>query len=126
MADRVAIETLVNLERRKVLHLYSVSDGTGESAVVKISKAGLTGPNSKPIRINRIWGVAVGMTVNLLWDAANDDLLITFPDSNPIDFTFKDCPADDPQSATNVGDLLLTTIGHTSGDTYSIWIDFSW
>lgn len=126
MADRVAIETNVNQERRKILHLYSVSDGTGESAVVKISKAGLNMPNSKPILINRIWGVAVGMTVNLLWDASADDLLITFPDSNPVDFTFDKAPAKDPQSATNVGDLLLTTVGHTSGDTYSIWIDFSW
>lgn len=126
MADRVATEVMLNQERRKVIHLYSVSDGTGESAVVKISKAALNGPRVGPIRINRIWGLAVGMTVSLLWDATADDLLIVFPDSNPIDFCFKDCPADDPQSTGNVGDLLLTTVGHTAGDTYSIWIDFSW
>lgn len=127
MADRVATNILVDQERRKVIQFTSVSDGTGETAVVKVSKAALRLPHDAPIKINKIWGMANGMYVNMFFDASNDDLIATIPDGTPLEQCYKDFGGlKDPQSTGNTGDIVFTTVGHTSGDTYSIILDISW
>jgi hypothetical protein len=127
MADRVASNTMWTAqERKKIIQFYNVSDGTGESSVVKISRAALSGPSS-PIRILRIWGSALGMTVNIFFDATNDDLIHQVLDGQPIYFDYRDFGGlKDPQSAGTTGDVLFTTVGHTLGDTYSIVVEFTW
>lgn len=127
MADRVASNVIVSQERRKIIQFYNVSDGTGESAVVKVSKAALVGPHDAPIRIMHVWGIAFGMHVNIFFDHTADDLILSIPDGNDVDqdySCFGGLP--DPASAGGNGDLIFTTVGHDAGDTYAIIVEFRW
>jgi hypothetical protein len=126
MADRVASNTMLTQERRKIVQFYNVSDGTGESAVVKIDRSAL-GTGTSPVRILRIWGSALGMSVRIFFDATNDDLIHHVLDGQDINFDYRDFGGlKDPQSSGYTGDVVFTTVGHTSGDTYSITIEYMW
>lgn len=126
MADRVASQTQHSQERHRIVHFYNVSDGTGESAVVKIDRSAL-GTGTSPVRILRIWGSALGMSVSIFFDATNDDLIHQVLDGQPVEFDYRDFGGlKDPQTSGFTGDVVFTTVGHTSGDTYSITIEYAW
>ena len=76
MADTVTTQVLQNTKATYVVHLTNLSDGTGESNVVKIDKSTLlnvTGVEPRRIIINSIRWAIQGMTyVKLTWDHATD------------------------------------------------------
>lgn len=130
MADAVTTRVVYNDKRLYKVWLTGVSDGTGEAAVAKLTKASLVaqgGAAPTSISILGVKWVMQGYTsVTLAWDATTDDVII--PIGPGIgDFTFADGPAtnaqgrlDDPISAGNTGNIVLTTVGHSAGDTYAI------
>jgi hypothetical protein len=133
MADAVATRVLLDNPTHYVAHFTNISDGTGESAVVKVDKSAIgvasDGAEAASLDIEKISWCCDGMAVRILFDAATDDLAMAVSGSGSIDFT--DSPKagipgisrlqlKDPRSATHVGDVLFTTTGHTSGDTYNI------
>jgi hypothetical protein len=122
MADAVDTLVLANTRRKYVVRLMNVSDGTGESAVVKIDKSALTGPNGlepSKLVVEKIDYTCDGMTARLYWDHTTDDEIAVCAGQGCFDF--RDAGGlIDPGSAGGTGDILLTTNGHTSGDSYTI------
>lgn len=122
MADAVATQVLINGEKNVVIALYNVSDGTGESAVTKVAAA-TYGTN---LRIMKIHFSTDGMAVRLLWDADTDTVawLIPANQSDCLDFThFGGLKNSGGTGVT--GNIAATTVGHTSGDTYSIVLELA-
>lgn len=124
MADAVTTNVVFSGSRRRTITLTSISDGTGETEVVKVDVSALTGPDgSAPtsVVIEEVsWDIQGYTSVRLLWDATTDDVaLVLGPGTGYM--SFKDVGGlRDPKSSGTTGDLLLTTNGHSLGDTYTI------
>lgn len=118
MADAVSTQILADEGNQVIVLLQNTSDGTGESAVTKVDVSALQGAPAA-VCITRIVASAVGMVVKLLWDATTDTIAYTIPDSQPLDIKFEP-PLRNPAGTGATGDIQLTTVGHTSGDTYTI------
>lgn len=130
MADAVAVRTIGETADHIIVHCTSISDGTGESAVAKVDKSTLVASdNAEPasLDIERVAWNCDGMAVRVLWDHTTDDLALALSGAGEIDFRGRDldtvpgaCRLKDPRSSGGTGDILFTTVGHTSGDTYNI------
>jgi hypothetical protein len=118
MADAVTAQTLVDSERNVVMKFTNISDGTGESAVLKVDVSTLAGAPTS-VRIDRIDYDIAGMAVNILWDADTDATCIVLAGHGTLDFG---CVGGLQNNAGTgkTGDILFTTIGHSANDTYSI------
>ena len=122
MADTVDSTVVFSGSRRRVVRLTNISDGTGESAVVKVDKSALTGPDGSAVGrivVEKIEYVCDGMQVRLHWDADTDDEIAVLAGSGFFDWT-ESGGLVDPASTGSVGDILLTTNAHTAGDAYTI------
>jgi len=122
MADTVDSLVVFSGTRRRVVRLTNISDGTGESAVVKVDKSALIGPNgSAPgkIVVEKIEYSCSGMQVRLHWDATTDDEIATLDGAGFFDWTEAGGLVD-PASTGSTGDILLTTNAATAGDAYTI------
>ena len=62
------------------------------------------------------------MGVKLLWDASTDVIAAQLPAdySDTLDYSDISGLPNVAASGGNTGDIQLTTVGHSSGDTYSI------
>lgn len=126
MADNVTSQTLYDSQDKAVMKFTNVSDGTGESAVLKVDVSALNaslvnGAACSKVRIKRAHVSISGMSVNMLWDADAD---VTGFVLAPGVYTFDFEPALWNNAGTGVtGDVMFTTIGHSSGDTYSIVLE---
>lgn len=120
MADAVTSQTLVDGRRNAVIKLTNVSDGTGESAVLKVDVSGLSG-SPAAVRIDRIEFTTRTMGVNLLWDATTPVQIINLPPnfSEELDFC-KSGGLVNTKATGWTGDIKLTTVGHASGAAYTI------
>ena len=121
MADSVTTQTLFSGEKRVVMAFTNVSDGTGESAVQKVDISALPGAPSA-VRINKVAYSTFGMSVSVLFDHTADDRVLVLQGDGCMDFT-PHGGLRDPASAGGTGDILFTTNGHTSGDTYTVVLD---
>lgn len=121
MADAVATQTIVDGPRNAVMKFTNLSDGTGESAVLKVDVSALSG-SPPSVSIDKIHYTVVGMSVTLLWDADTDVRILELSGDGCFDFTrFGGLPNN--AGAGKTGDIRLTTTGHSSGDTYSIVLE---
>jgi hypothetical protein len=125
VADVVASQTIIDGQKTAVLKLTNVSDGGGEAAVVKVDVSALTAlPNGTVctgVVIEKIWWQCIRMKVQLLWDATTNLFCIELGEnqSGHHDYTdFGGFPNNAGSGKT--GDLLFTTVGHTSADTYTV------
>ena len=126
MADAVASQTIQDGERTAVLRFTNVSDGTGESAVKKVDVSALAtnsmGQACTEVHIQRIYWATVGMSVKLDFDATSNVLAIGLPADSTGDEYYDDRFTGIPNNAGSgvTGDIDFTTVGHSSGDAYSI------
>ena len=131
MADAVTATTVEDGPKRAVFYLTNTSDGTGESAVTKVDISELSslqdGTACTGVRIQKITFTNVGMGVKLLWDASTDVIAAQLPAdySDTLDYSDMSGLPNVAASGGNTGDIQLTTIGHSSGDTYSVVIHCS-
>jgi hypothetical protein len=128
MADAVTAEYLHNGNKRKVLHLTGISDGTGEAAVIKADISALTyGGGRIPTWsvVDMIdYNIQGFLSVRLLWDHTTDDEIAVLPaGSGTIDWWALGGKAD-PKTAGGTGDIVLTSNGAAAGGTYDITIWF--
>ena len=128
MADTVTSQTIQDGERKAVLKITNISDGSGESAVKKVDVSALASNSSgtacTEVAVSKIWWQCVGMGVELLNDATTDTLIIGLsPDSNGMhDYSsFSGIPNDSGSGKT--GDIMFTTIGASNGDTYTVILE---
>lgn len=129
MADTVT-SSVVESFNGLMVHLTGVSDGTGESNVIKVDKSAyLASDGAEPasLDIEQVrWNIQGFTYIKLAWDHTTDDTALVLSGSGYDDFSGnggdvtnpKGLP--DPRSAGGTGDLLLTSVGATSGDTYDI------
>ena len=128
MADAVTSQTIVDGERNCVMKFTNVSDGTGESAVAKVDVSALAanaaGISCSEVRVMRVSHAIVGMSVQMFLNATSNVLLMELAESSNGDMDFHDFGGipNNAGSGKN-GDVLFTTVGHTSGDTYSIILE---
>lgn len=123
MADAVTSQTIVDGRKNVVMKFTNISDGTGESAVTKVDVSALSGVPAS-VRIMKLHYVMIGMGARLLWDASADVLAFQLPvdGAGTFDFTpFGGIPNNAGSGVT--GDIQLTTVSHSSGDSYSIILE---
>lgn len=121
MPDSVTSQTLFSGEKRVVMAFTNVSDGTGEAAVAKVDISALPGAPSR-VKINKARYSTFGMSVSVLFDHDADDRVLALQGDGCLDF----CDVggmQDPASTGGTGDILFTTNGASSGDTYTIVLD---
>jgi hypothetical protein len=128
MADAVTATKVEDGPKKATFYLTNTSDGTGEAAVTKIDVSALAalqdGTVCTGVRIENITFTNVGMSVKLLWDASTDVIAAQLPAdySDTLDYSGISGLPNVAASGGNTGDIQLTTVGHSSGDTYSIVI----
>jgi hypothetical protein len=127
MADTVTTSTIfptassTSRSKRLVMRFTNSSDGTGESGIAKVDKStlvGLNGLEPSKIAIDKIEYAITGMSVKISYDRTSDVTVAIVSGYGEIDMT----QAGGIQDLTtgDTGDILFTTIGHSSGDTYDI------
>ena len=126
MADAVTATTVEDGPKKAVFYLTNTSDGTGESAVTKIDVSGLAslqdGTACTGVRIEKIVFTNVGMGVKILWNATTNVIAAQLPAdySDTLDYSDMSGLPNVAASSGKTGDVKLTTVGHSDGDTYSI------
>jgi len=129
MADAVTSTTLSDSDRSAVIQLTNTSDGTGEAAVNKVDVSGLAtrtsdGATCTGVRLAKIVYSTFGMSVKLLWDATTNTICwdLNSDYTTDEDFTEFGGIRNTAASGGKTGDILLTTTGASSGDSYVIVI----
>ena len=124
MADAVTSQTLIDQDRVAIMKFTNISDGTGESAVLKVDVSALSAPAGKVcsgVSIVRIYASTEGMGVDVLWDATTDVVAITLGPNQFYEYGFDDFGGIWNNSGDGkTGDIRFTTIGASSGDRYTI------
>ena len=126
MADAVTSTTLMDSDRVAIIQLTSTSDGTGEAAVKKVDVSALsdssTGQACTGVRLAKIVYSTFGMSVKLLWDATADTICwdLNADYTTDEDFTEFGGVRNTAAASGKTGDIMLTTTGHTNGDSYVI------
>jgi|TARA_X000001382_G_scaffold116434_1_gene95621 hypothetical protein len=125
MADAVATQTIIDGSKTAVLKFTNISDGSGESDVVKVDVSALAnnslGQACTGATIEKIWWQCIGMKVQVLFDATSNLFCIELGEnqSGHHDYTsFGGLPNNAGSGKT--GDIVFTTVGHTSADSYTI------
>ena len=76
------------------------------------------------VRVMRVSHAVVGMSVQLFLDATSNVLLMELAESSNGHMDFKDFGGlSNNAGSGKTGDILFTTKGHSSGDTYSIVLE---
>jgi hypothetical protein len=127
MADAVTSQVIFDGSKRAILKFTNISDGTGETGVVKVDVSALTPYNGAPcssVSIERIEAVTIGMGIDILWDATADALCMTLGSDQFFTFDFtRFSGITNNAGAGKNGDILFTTIGASAGDRYTIVLE---
>ena len=111
--------------RRQVIRLQSDA-GVAEAAVKKVDVSTLTlddGTAPSTVRIMNIeWDIIGFEGVQLLWDATANVPIKTLS-TQGSESSEKFGGIVNPKTSGYTGDILLTTLGETSGDTYDIRLE---
>lgn len=123
MADAVSSQTIIDGARNVVMKFTNLSDGTGESAVVKVDVSALQGAPSR-VDIQRIHYNVNGMVVTMLWDATTDVPIMELSGYGCFDFCHFGGLTNNAGTGVT-GDISFTTTGATAGDSYSIVLEMT-
>jgi len=134
MADTVTSQTLKDSASTWAVKLTNVSDGTGESGVVKVSANTLVasdGGSTQRLSINKIfWNIARGTSslqdprVTLAWRGTSNTTIVTLTGSGTLDLTTNlQAPLTNNAGAGANGDILLTTTGFTASAGYTLILE---
>ena len=126
MADAVTSQVIQDVPIYTAIKFTNISDGTGESAVTKVDVSALeadsrTGLSCSDVNIERIWWQCIGMKVQLLFDASTDAFIIELGEnqSGNHDYSIFGGLTNNAGSG-KTGDINFTTVGASSGDTYTV------
>jgi len=123
MADAVTSQTLIDGERLVIMKFTNISDGTGESAVLKVDVSALaasaTGAVCDRVTVTKIYISNHGMEVRMFWDATADVpfFLSSSNATQTLDMSaFGGITNNGGAGVT--GDIVFSTADASSGDTY--------
>ena len=125
MADAVTSQTIIDGPKTVVMKFTNVSDGSGESAVKKVDVSALNasadGDTCTGVVIEKMWWQCIGMKVQILFDADTDVFCIELGENQSGHHDYTSFGGLTNNAGTGVtGDVLFTTVGHTSADTYTV------
>ena len=125
MADAVATTTIIDGPRKAVIYCTDTSDGDGEAAVTKVDVSALSQntdlDSCTGVRLEKVVFSNVGMGVKILWDATADVIALELPADYSDTLDFSDISGlPNYSGGGKTGDIQFTTVGATSGDTYSV------
>lgn len=124
MADTVSTITVLNAPHKLTMKFLNKSDGTGESAVVKVTIANYTGATQPAVIptsfvIEKIVYDIKAMQVQILADGTSPIVLATLGGFGTLDYRAS-AGLNTVNAGTNGGGIKFTTIGAASGSTYDI------
>lgn len=122
MADAVSSQTLVDGAKNVVMKFTNVSDGTGETSVLKVDVSALSGAPERVKIIAVHWKLS-GMSVRILWDATTDvdALVLSEGEGHHCYRKFGGIQNNAGDGVT--GDILFTTLGASMNDSYDITLE---
>ena len=128
MADAVASQTLLDGERMAIMKFTNLSDGTGESKVLKVDVSTLTssasGKACDGVTITKIHASTHGLEVQIYWDATTDVFCWCVPQNSQYTMDFEKFGGLTNNAGTGVtGDVLFSTADATNGDFYTIVLE---
>ena len=128
MADAVASQTLFDGERMAIMKFTNLSDGTGESKVLKVDVSALTpsasGKTCTRVAITKIHSATHGMEVQIYWDATTDVFCWCVPQNSQYTMDFEKFGGLNNNAGTGVtGDVLFSTADATNGDFYTVVLE---
>jgi len=134
MATTFQNDTLYEGNNVIIKHLQAYGD-TDQTSVQVLDLSALTFPDNKQAGhagvaandglslMEAAWSIQGFTSVQLLWDAATDDEMITMSGDGSANFEGVG-GKHDPKSTTPVGDVLVTTLGAAAGASYDIRLVF--
>jgi hypothetical protein len=125
MADAVTSQTIIDGPKTVVMKFTNISDGSGESAVKKVDVSALNtsadGDACTGVVIEKMWWQCIGMKVQILFDADTDVFCIELGENQSGHHDYSSFGGLTNNAGTGVtGDILFTTVGHSSADTYTV------
>jgi len=125
MADAVASQTILDGPTHAVMKFTNVSDNSGEAAVKKVDVSALSTANDgtacTDVNIEQIWWQCTGMAVSILFDASTNVLAIRLGENQSGYHDYRSFGGlVNNAGGGKTGDILFTTVGHSSADTYTI------
>ena len=128
MADAVASQTLIDGERMAIMKFTDISDGTGESKVLKVDVSALTpsasGLACTGVTITKIHASTHGMEVQIFWDATTDVFCWGVPQNSQYTWDWSQFGGLTNNAGTGVtGNVLFSTVDASSGDFYTIVLE---
>jgi hypothetical protein len=130
MADAVTSQTLVDNDRTAIMKFTNISDGTGESAVLKVDVSALlpsaSGKTCTRVTVTKIYVATHGMEVRMLWDATTDVPLFLSAPNNVQTLDMSNFGGITNNGGTGVtGDIMFTTADASAGDTYWVILEMT-
>lgn len=128
MADAVTSQTLFDNERTAIMKFTNISDGTGETAVTKVTASSLAASNSgkacSGVTVTKITSACHGMEVRMYWDATTDvPFFLSNVNSNyENDFSKFGGITNNSGTGKN-GNIVFSTSDASSGDTYTVVLE---
>ncbi len=128
MADAVTSQIVFDGERTAIMKFTNISDGTGETGVVKVDVSALA-PSSfglacDGVTITKIHALTHGMEVDMLWDATTDVLIAVIPQNQMYSMDLTQFGGLwNNAGAGKTGDVLFSTRDAGAGDTYTIVLE---
>jgi hypothetical protein len=128
MADAVASQTLLDGERMAIMKFTNLSDGTGESKVLKVDVSTLTssasGKACDGVTITKIHASTHGLEVQIYWDATTDVFCWCVPQNSTYTMDFEKFGGLTNNAGAGVtGDVLFSTADASNGDFYTIVLE---
>ncbi len=123
MADAVTSQTLIDGERMVIMKFTNISDGTGESAVLKVDvstlNASASGKACNRVTVNKIYISNHGMEVRMLFDATTDVpfYLSSSNATQTLDMSGFGGITNNAGAGVT-GDIVFSTADASAGDTY--------
>jgi hypothetical protein len=129
MADAVTSQVVFDGTRTAVMKFTNISDGTGETAVLKVdvsALSGFQGASCTGVNIVTLDAMTVGMGVDILWDATTDVICYTIGADQFVSFDFARFGGITNNAGSGkTGDIMFTTVGATAGDRYTIVLEMT-
>ena len=128
MADAVTSQIIFDGTRTAVMKFTNISDGTGETAVLKVDVSALTSSASgracTGVTITKIHAATHGLEVQIYWDATTDVFCWCVPQNSQYTMDFdKFGGLTNNAGAGKTGDVLFSTADATAGDFYTIVLE---
>jgi len=124
MADAVTTQILFEGAKVLVMKFTNISDGTGETNVVKVNISTLLPYQGNPcvdVQIDKIYAMTHGLEIKLNWAATTPQLIMTIPQNVMSTQVYDEFGGiNNNAGAGKTGNITFTTSNASAGDMYTI------